>query len=148
MREAERREIFISEREGAELIHDVDELLFDDAERVAHDDELRVAVDEAARRAQVDDALCGGSDVAECRDVRHDVVPLLAFVLFGALVVDVVDVRFELLDLLFRDGKPELHLALRKRDPELPPQAEALLIAEVDEHLAARIAGRQGVFVQ
>ena len=96
----------------------------------------------------MDDALGGGGDVAERRDVRHDVVPLLPLVLLGALVIDVVDVRLEIVHLLLRDGKPELHLALGKGDPELSPQAETLFVAEVDDHLAARIAGRQGVFVE
>ncbi len=60
----------------------------------------------------MDDAGRAGSNLAVGVNVRHYVVTHFLFALAGYVVVNVIDVRFQLVHLLLRDGQAEGHSAL------------------------------------
>ena len=95
----------------------------------------------------MNNALCGRSRLAVGLYVRHDIVPDLTFVLLRLFVIDVAFMRFQFVDLRFRDRKTKFHFTLRKRDPKLSPKTKTLFIAEVFLHLATCIAGIQRVLI-
>ncbi len=67
----------------------------------------------------------------------------LVLALFGDLVVDVGDVRGELVDLLLRDGQAQLVLGAGKCHPQSAPRLEAHIGGKEVQHVFGRIAGRK-----
>ena len=93
----------------------------------------------------MDDALGRRAGVAERVHMRHDVVAELVLVLGSLVIVDVVDVRSHLLNLLRFNRQPQLHLTLGQRDPQLAPGSELRIIGKDFLHLAARVTRAQGI---
>ena len=73
----------------------------------------------------------------------HHIVAHLVLALFGDLVVDVGDVRSELVDLLLRDRQAQLVLGAGKRHPQSAPRLEAHIGGKEVQHVFGRIAGRK-----
>ena len=91
----------------------------------------------------MDDACGGGRGLAIGVHVRHHIVAHLVLALFGDLVVDVGDVRGELVDLLLCDGQAQLVLGAGKRHPQSAPRLEAHVGGKEVQHICGGIAGRK-----
>lgn len=72
--------------------------------------------------------------------MRHNVVANFLFFLRRHIVVDVVDVRFHLVDLLVGDVDTQLLFGLGKRNPKFAPSAELEIGRENVLHLFACIS--------
>ena len=80
-------------------------------------------------------------------DMSHDVVPKVPLVPGGGFEVDVVDVRFELIDLLVRDVQAEFFFRLGQSNPHAPPGGNSALRRPESGHLTGRVSGNQRVRV-
>ena len=89
----------------------------------------------------MDDALCFGALQAIGVDMAHNVVAHQLLTGDGILVVDVVLVGFQLGKLLIGDCQALLLFSLGKRDPQLAPGAELVVVGEDILHLVRSIAG-------
>ena len=107
--------VFVSE--FREFGQHVDQLAADQSERLSHDYDVRIVAHIAAGGAQVNDSLRLGALQAVCIDMAHDIVTHDLFSRLGFFVIDIVCMRFQLRNLLIRDGKAEFLLCLCQRDP-------------------------------
>ena len=145
--EAQRRQIFVFERECLQFVHHVDQLCQHEIERAVNDDHLRIVGHKARRRAQMNDRHRLGRQFAERLDVRHDVVTHLFLELRGIFVVDVVLELFHLGDLLVGDVQSEFLFRFGKRDPQPSPKTELRVVRKVRRHLFAGVSCDQGIDV-
>ena len=120
-----------------------DDLLAHQLQSLAHDDDIGVVAHIAAGSTQMDDTLCLGALQAVGIDVAHHVMAHQLFAGDGILVVHVVLVGFQLGDLLIGDSQALLLLGLGKRDPQLAPGAELVVVRENVLHLIGSITGRE-----
>ena len=141
---AQTGQILVLQRELRQAAHDLDQLGADQLHRVAQHQDVGVVGDVAAGRAQVDDALGIGAHVAVGVHVGHHVVAHALLVAAGRVVVDVVDVRLQLVHLRLGDGQAQLHLGLRQRHPQLAPGGELAVGREDVLHLFGCVAAVQG----
>ena len=105
------------------------------------ENDVGVIGDIAAGGAQMDDTGGGGRGLAVGIHVGHHVVADFLFPCRGTGKVDVRDVGFQLLDLLFGDRQPQRMLGLGKRNPELPPGLNPLLLGKQVQHIVGSIPG-------
>ena len=125
----------------------VEQQAADEAQPLAHAEDVGVVPDIAARRAEMDDAPRLRAGLAVGQHVRHHVVSHLVLVARGGFIVDVKDMRAQLLELLVRDRQPERLLALRQRDPEFSPGGEFPVVGEEPLHLLVGIAAAERIFI-
>ncbi len=86
----------------------------------------------------------GGSLVAEMVDVRHHVVPEATLVLRRDGEVGVVEMRAHLRQRRIRNLEPELALRFGEREPDAPPEADAVRLAPQPLHGGGGVAGAEG----
>ena len=122
--------------------------LADDEQPAAHTDDVRIVADVAARRAEVDDGLCLGAALAEGQHVRHNVVPYLVLMRGSSGIVNVVNMRAHLIELLVADIESQLLLTLGEREPQPAPSGELVVVRKLALHLLVGIAAAEGVFVK
>ena len=89
----------------------------------------------------MDDTGGGGRSLAVGVYMCHHVVTNFLFPGSGTGKVNVRDVGFQLLDLLFGDRQPQRMLGLGKRNPELPPDFNPLLLGKQVQHVVGGIPG-------
>ena len=89
----------------------------------------------------MDDTGGGGRGLAVGIHVGHHVVANFLFPGSGTGKVDVRDVGFQLLDLFLGDRQPQRMLGLGKRNPELPPGLNPLLLGKQVQHIVGGIPG-------
>ena len=147
VRVSERRQRFVRLGEVRQIGDDLEQLTAQIAQTVAIEDQVGVVRHIAARRAQMDDARCGRRRLAIGIDVRHHVVADLLLAPADAVVIDVVDVRFKLRNLIIRDRQAQRGFSPGQRDPQPAPGAIARVRGEQLQHVAGRIARGQGRFV-
>ena len=143
VRIAERRRGGVFAGKCRKIHHHAEKLPSQVFEAVAIQHQIGVVRHIAARRAEVDDAGGGRRRLAVGVHMRHHIVAHLVLALFGDLVVDVGDVRGELVDLLLRDGQAQLVLGAGKRHPQSAPRLEAHIGGKEVQHVFGRIAGRK-----
>ena len=95
----------------------------------------------------MDDALGAGALEAVGVDVAHHVVAALLLPPGGVLVVDVLDMAFQLRYLLLGDGQALLRLGLGQGHPQPPPGAEFVVLRKDVLHLPAGVPGGKGAAV-
>ena len=100
----------------------------------------------------MDDALGLWTGRTKGVNMGHDIVLPLPLLFRRHSKVDGVDVPFQLLDHLLRDGLPihvdaERPLRLGQPDPESAPSGKLLLLREVELHLSGGVAGVEGGLV-
>ena len=128
-----------------ERLNDVHQQAADLLKRLAHEDDVRVVADIAGRGAEVQNGLRLRAARAVGQHVGHDIMPHLVLARRGVVIVDVRDVRAQLLNLLIRDRQTELLLTLRQRDPESAPCGKLVVVGVNVLHRAPGVAGTQGV---
>ena len=121
MRICKRRERLVFEREIRCCLYGVYEQLLYLQKRSTHKYNVRIVADVARRSAEMNYSLRLRAGVAEGLDVRHYVVTHLRLILCGKVVINVVNMRLHLVNLLVSYIETELLFALRKRNPELSP---------------------------
>ena len=111
---------------------------------LAQEEEVGVVAHEGGRRAEVEDALGGGGDVAERVEVRHDVVLRLALVPVGGLELGVRrdEVGAQGVERGLGNREAELLLGLGEPEPEAAPGRELRPRREQGRHLRGRVARR------
>ena len=117
-------------------------------ERFAHQDQVGVVGDVAARGAQVDDRAGVGANVAVGVDVGHHVVPQFSLVLGRLGEIDIVDMRAQLVDLLFGDRQAQFRFGLGQRYPQAAPGAEFSLSSPQRGHFARSVAADERIVVK
>ena len=147
MRVGERRLCLVRLGKVRERLDDVHQQAADLLKRLAHENDIGVVADVAGRGAEVQNGLCLRAARAVGQHVGHDVVPHLVLARRGVVIVDVGDVRAQLLNLLIRDRQTELLLALRQRDPESAPGGKLVVVGVNVLHCAPCVAGAQGIDV-
>ena len=147
MCKAQRRHILVGQSKFFQLVHDVDELFQNDIEGVGNHNNFRVTVDETARCAEVNDGHGAFRLRAVSLHVRHYVVAHLFFVLFRQIVIDIVGILFQFRHLFGRNVQSQLHFRLGKRDPELSPEFETLVVGKRALHFLTCISRDQRVIV-
>ena len=128
-------------RETGKVGDDLQQLSPEVFQAVPVENDVGVIGDVAAGRAQMDDTGGGGRGLAVGIHVRHHVVTDFLFPRRGTGEVDVRDVGFQLLDLLFGDRQSQRMLGLGKRNPELPPGLNPLLLGKQVQHIVGSIPG-------
>ena len=147
VRVGERRLRLVRLGKVRERLNDVHQQAADLLKRLAHEDDVRVVADIAGRGAEVQNGLCLRAARAVGQHVGHDIMPHLVLARRGVVIVDVRDVRAQLLNLLIRDRQTELLLTLRQRDPESAPCGKLVVVGVNVLHRAPGVAGTQGVDV-
>ena len=110
------------------------------AQTFAHQDQVGIVGDIARRGAEVNNRRRQRGNRAEGMHVGHHIVatPLLLF--RGHRVIDVVEVRLHLRDLLGADRQPQAALSLGQLDPQPPPRPESTVVRENGLHLFGGVA--------
>ena len=128
-------------RETGKVGDDLQQLSPEVFQAVPVENDVGVIGNIAAGSAQMDDAGGGGRSLAVGIHMSHHVVANFFFPGSGTGKVNVRDVGFQLLDLLFGDRQPQRMLGLGKRNPELPPGLNPLLLGKQVQHIVGGIPG-------
>ena len=88
----------------AEVLHRGFQLPLEIAKAITVKNQVRVVGHVAARRAEVDDALCTGCVHTERVDVRHHIVPDFFFFFGHHIIVNRAYVRGQFVNLRLRNG--------------------------------------------
>ena len=130
--------------QGVDNLH---QLVADQDQPLPHEDHVGVVPHVAAGGPQVDDGHGLGAQLPVGVHVGHHVVAELLLPRCGLLVVNVIDMRLQLVHLLLGHRQAQLHLRPGQGHPQLPPGGELLVRGEQIEHLLAGVAGGQGAFI-
>ena len=144
VREGERGQILVLLREVRRRAYRLEQQRAHLEQPFLHLDDIGVVPDIAGGRTEVDDGLGLGTALAVGQHMRHDIVPDLPLAGGGEFVVDVVDMRPELLDLLLGNVDAELPLRLRERHPQPAPCGELEVRGEDMLHPLAGVAFGKG----
>ena len=139
--------ILVLVREIREIRDNVHELSVNYFKRVTHYDDVGVVADVARGRTEVNDPLCLRADETVSVNVGHYVMSHFLFAGFGSRKIYVVDIGFELRDLLLGYAEPELHLRAGERSPQSAECRELLLRGKDVLHLLACVACAERAFV-
>ena len=147
VRPGERRRVGLARGKFGKRVNDRKQLAADELERCAHLQKVGVVIHIAARCAEMDDARGLRAGIAERTDVRHHVVAQAVLIFGGTVKIDIVEMRAHFLQLLIRNGQPQLLLTLGEREPETAERGKLPLRGEEVLHLLGGIARAQGIFV-
>ena len=147
VRVGERRLRLVRLGEVGQRLDDVHQQAADLRKRLAHENDIGIVADVAGRGAEVQNWLRLRTARAVSQYVGHDIVPHFVFTCRGIVIVDVGDVRAQLLNLLIRDRQTELLFALCQRDPESAPGGKFVVVGVNVLHCAPGVAGAQGIDV-
>ena len=128
-------------RKTGKVGDDLQQLSPEVLQAVPVENDVGVIGDIAAGGAQMDDTGGGGRGLAIGIHVGHHVVADFLFPCRGTGKVNVRDVGFQLLDLFLGDRQPQRMLGLGKRNPELPPGLNPLLLGKQVQHIVGSIPG-------
>ena len=147
MRKAERRQIFIFQREAFQLVHHVHQLFADDFQGVVYHNRFAVTIHVAACCAEVNNRRRDFRLFAVRFYMRHYVVSDFSFVCFRHVVIDVALIFFQFVHLSPRNRQPKLRFRFRQCHPQLSPQFKTLLIRKRILHFLACIARNQRILI-
>ena len=128
-------------REAGKVGDDLQQLAPEVFQAVPVENDVGVVGNIAAGGTQVDDTGGGGRGLTVGIHVSHHVVADFLLPGSGTGKVDVRDMGFQLLDLLFGDRQPQRMLGFCQRNPELPPDFNPLLLRKQVQHIVGSIPG-------
>ena len=135
----QRGQILILLREAAQTLHRAQQFTAQVFQAVPVDDQVGVIGHIAARGAQVNNARSGRGSLAVGIDVRHYVVADFLFPGLHAVIVDIRDMRSQLVHLRLRHRQAQFHFRFCQRHPQPPPGLIPGVSREQLQHILTRI---------
>ncbi len=141
--EAQCGKVGVVRRECPEVVNHGHQPITDREHGFAQDDQIGIVDNKGAGCSKMDNGSGQRGGIAECVDMRHDVVAQVFLVARRRLEVDVGGHAFHLSDLPRGDFEPKFALGLGQSNPQTPPGQNSLLRPKEFGHVPRRIAGDQ-----